>query len=100
MFSKAVLEWQWVGFKNPCSTIKLGKSDRRFVAMTDNQRDAVQKCLTEFDNPYLYSTCMRTSLRLKGAAGSPRHRTLLIVLRGVAALCHTPGCSQDCGSSY
>src|SRR5438046_1163602 len=44
-----------------------------------------------------YSTCIGPPHR---GERSPRHRNLLVVLRGLAAGGHSSGCSQDSGSNY
>lgn len=67
MFNKAVSEWEWKAFKNPCVGIKLGKSERRFVFVTEDQRQALFQALSECDNPYIWPLvhiAKETSLRL------------------------------------
>jgi hypothetical protein len=36
-FNSAIKEWRWEGFRNPCLGLKLGKSNARFVVMTQPQ---------------------------------------------------------------
>lgn len=67
MFNKAISEWEWKAFKNPCVGIKLGKSERRFVFVTEDQRQALFQALSECDNPYIWPLvhiAKETALRL------------------------------------
>ncbi|RJX30867.1 MAG: site-specific integrase [Oxalobacter sp.] len=67
MFNMAAAEWNWLGFKNPCLGIKLGKSERRFVFLTTEQRDALWKALEECDSPYYWpmvQLAFETTLRI------------------------------------
>jgi len=52
VFNTAIKEWSWSGFENPCNPIKLGKSARRFVALSPAQLQALSDALLECDNPY------------------------------------------------
>lgn len=52
VFNTAIKEWSWTGFDNPCNPIQLGKSGRRFVALSAAQQDALTEALLECDNPY------------------------------------------------
>jgi integrase len=54
MFNTAIEEWQWRSYTNPCRTIKVGKSDRRFVHLTKLQREELDRALIECDNPYFW----------------------------------------------
>lgn len=54
MFNMARKEWAWKGFENPCEGIKLGKSDERFVFLTEAQETALWKAISECDNPYFW----------------------------------------------
>jgi integrase len=58
VFNTAIKKWGWKGLENPCDGIKLGSSNRRFVYVTDEQRNAVQQALSECDNPYMHALCM------------------------------------------
>jgi integrase len=53
-FNSAVREWRWTGFKNPCQGLKLGKSNRRFVVVTDAQMQRLVQALSECDNPQFW----------------------------------------------
>lgn len=66
MFNKAIDEWEWTTFKNPCAGIKLGGSVPRFVILSRNEREALFKALELCDNLYfwpLIKTALLTSLR-------------------------------------
>ncbi|WP_431273637.1 tyrosine-type recombinase/integrase [Variovorax ureilyticus] len=52
VFNTAIKEWSWSDFENPCNPIKLGKSERRFVALSEAQKQALSDALLECDNPY------------------------------------------------
>jgi integrase len=54
MFKEAGENWEWGTFKSPCEKMKLGKSARRFVKLDDAQRAALDKALTECENPYFW----------------------------------------------
>lgn len=54
MFNMARKEWAWKGFENPCEGIKLGKSDERFVFLTEAQEAALWKAISECDNPFFW----------------------------------------------
>ncbi|MBS0316253.1 MAG: site-specific integrase [Proteobacteria bacterium] len=67
LFNTAAREWGWAGFENPCIAVKLGKSARRFVFLTPEQRAAVDQALGECDNPYfwpLVTVARESTLRL------------------------------------
>lgn len=67
MFNTAAKEWAWKGFENPCTAVKLGKSERRFVYLTQAQQDAILLALTQCDNPYFWHLIIvakETTLRL------------------------------------
>lgn len=51
VFNIAVTEWSWVGFKNPCKTLKLGKSATRFVVLTTPQVQTLMQAASGCDNP-------------------------------------------------
>lgn len=51
VFNVAVTEWSWLGFKNPCTTLKLGKSATRFVVLTTPQIHALMLAASGCDNP-------------------------------------------------
>ncbi len=51
LFNVAVAEWSWLGFANPCSTLKLGKSSTRFVVLTTPQIQALMQAASGCDNP-------------------------------------------------
>jgi integrase len=66
MFNKAISEWEWTTFKNPCAGIKLGESVPRFVILSKEERAAFFKALAECDNLYfwpLVSAALLSSLR-------------------------------------
>lgn len=65
-FNSAVREWRWKGFENPCIGLKLGKSNRRFVVVTDQQMERLVQALSECDNPQfwpLVDLAIHTTLR-------------------------------------
>lgn len=51
VFNVAATEWSWLGFKNPCLTLKLGKSATRFVVLTTPQVHALMQAASDCDNP-------------------------------------------------
>ena len=66
MFNMAANEWSWKGFENPCKGIKLGKSNARFVFLTQEQRKRLWDALAECDNPYFWPLVeleLQTTLR-------------------------------------
>jgi len=66
MFNMAEKEWSWKGFKNPTEGIKLGKSQARFVFLTQEQQSKLWQAVAECDNPYfapLTAAAMATTLR-------------------------------------
>lgn len=66
MFNMAVSEWDWLNFKNPAEGIKLGKSNARFVFLTDAQEAALWQALNECDNPFVapwVALALETTLR-------------------------------------
>lgn len=66
MFNMAIEEWNWLGFKNPAEGIKLGKSNQRFVFLTEAQEAQLWKALNECDNPYVphwVALALETTLR-------------------------------------
>ena len=65
-FNSAIREWRWKGFENPCIGLKLGKSNRRFVVMTEEQMQRLVQALSECDNPQfwpLVDLAIHTTLR-------------------------------------
>jgi integrase len=65
-FNSAIREWRWTGFENPCNRLKLGKSNRRFVVVTDAQMQRLVQALSECDNPQfwpLVDLAIHTTLR-------------------------------------
>jgi site-specific recombinase XerD len=57
----------WRGLANPCIELKLGKSQRRFVHLTKDQKAGLMAALHACDNPYflpLVLTAKETTLRL------------------------------------
>ena len=50
MFNTAAKEWVWKGFKSPCTALKLGKSVRRFVYLTQAHQNAILLALAQCDN--------------------------------------------------
>jgi integrase len=53
-FNSAIREWNWTEFKNPCLGIKLGKSNKRFVVVTEEQMKRLVDALSECDNPQVW----------------------------------------------
>lgn len=53
MFNAAVKDWHWLGFVNPCTGIKLGKSTPRFVYATREELERLYRACAECDNPYV-----------------------------------------------
>ena len=51
VFNVAVTEWSWLGFRNPCLGLKLGKSATRFVVLTTPQVHALMLAASGCDNP-------------------------------------------------
>ena len=87
MFNSAIAEWEWKGLENPCRTIKLSKSDRRFVHLSKDQREALQTALAECDNPYFWplemvakETTLRRStlLKMKWSLIDLENRTMML----------------------
>jgi integrase len=67
VFFNNVDKMNWKGFANPCLGIKLGKSERRFVHLREDQKSAFYRELFECDNPYfmpLVLTAKESTLRL------------------------------------
>jgi site-specific recombinase XerD len=67
MFNSAAREWAWKGFDNPCTGVKLGKSERRFVYLTQAQQQAIELALAQCDNPYFWHLVIvakETTMRL------------------------------------
>jgi integrase len=65
-FNSAIREWRWKGFENPCIGLKLGKSNRRFVVVTDQQMQRLVQALSECDNPQVWplvDLAIHTTLR-------------------------------------
>jgi integrase len=53
VFRTAQTEWDWADFRNPCATIKLGKSNPRFVHLDKDEEVALSRAIDECDNPYI-----------------------------------------------
>lgn len=53
-FNVAVDVWKWKGFENPCCGVKLGGSDKRFVVVTEEQLQALERSLEQCDNPLVW----------------------------------------------
>ena len=67
VFFNSVSKMNWTGLENPCLGIKLGKSKRRFVHLTAQQKEVLTRELLECDNPYfmpLVLTAKESTLRL------------------------------------
>ena len=67
MFNVARTEWGWKGFENPTLGLKLGKSEMRFVKLTDAQRIALFEALKDCRGPYIWplvQIALETTLRL------------------------------------
>ncbi|MBL8313799.1 MAG: tyrosine-type recombinase/integrase [Rubrivivax sp.] len=65
-FNSAIREWRWKGFENPCMGIKLGRSNRRFVVVTELHMQRLVSALSECDNPQfwpLVDLAIHTTLR-------------------------------------
>lgn len=87
MFNTAIREWQWTGSENPCLSIKLGKSNRRFVHLTKEQREDLNIALGECDNPYFWplvivakETTLRrdTLLKMQWSLVDLENRTMML----------------------
>lgn len=66
VFNSAIRVWKWKGFENPCNGFKLGKSNSRFVVVTDEQMARLVDALAECDNPQfwpLVDLAIHTTLR-------------------------------------
>nr|WP_286184186.1 tyrosine-type recombinase/integrase [Piscinibacter lacus] len=66
-FNSAIREWRWTGFVNPCVGIKLGKSNKRFIVVTDAQMNRIVEALSQCDNPQfwpLVDMAIHSTLRL------------------------------------
>lgn len=67
VFFNSVKLMNWKGLENPCIGVKLGKSRRRFVNLTEKQSEDLLSALSECDNPYflpLVLTAKETTMRL------------------------------------
>jgi len=67
MFNVARAEWGWKGFENPTLGLKLGKSEIRFVKLSDTERRALFQALQECRSPYfwpLVQVALETTLRV------------------------------------
>ena len=54
LFNVCIKEWKWLGFENPALTLKLGKSESRFIFITAEQEQALWKAIGACDNPYFW----------------------------------------------
>ncbi len=87
VFNTAAKEWSWVGFKNPCTDLKLGKSESRFVVLPSAKVQALMQAAAGCDNPLVpaaiglaLDTAMRKGslLSLDWARINLEHRTLQV----------------------
>lgn len=53
-FNSAIREWRWKRFENPCVGIKLGRSNERFVRLSEAQLERLVNALSECDNPQFW----------------------------------------------
>lgn len=51
VFNMAIKEWSWVGLKNPCLGLKLGKSQSRFVVLPGEKVQELMHAAAACDNP-------------------------------------------------
>lgn len=66
MFRLVPEEWNWKGFEDPTRTLKLGRSNSRFVFLTAAQEKRLWAALDECDRPEyigLVAICMETTMR-------------------------------------
>lgn len=66
-YNSAVREWRWTGLDNPCQGLKLGKSQRRFVVMSQAQLDRMVQALAQCDNPQVWplvDLAIHTTMRI------------------------------------
>jgi integrase len=56
-FNEAIRCWSWSLLRNPCSGIRIGGSNRRFVVLTEDQQDRLVAALAECDNPQVWPLC-------------------------------------------
>lgn len=66
-FFNLTTKFNWVGLKNPCQNIKLGKFTKRFVHLSDTQRADLNRALIDNMNPYIWPLVIvakETTLRL------------------------------------
>lgn len=54
VFNMAIRIWKWKHFENPCLGVRLGRSARRFVRITDAQMDRLIAALAQCDNPQIW----------------------------------------------
>ncbi|MCW5665461.1 MAG: site-specific integrase [Piscinibacter sp.] len=62
----AIREWGWADFRNPATGIRLGRSRRRFVRLTEEQEAQLVQSLSTCDNPQfwpLVELAMTTTMR-------------------------------------
>ena len=69
VFNTASKEWGWLGFKNPCEGLKLGKSATRFVVLTSAQVEKLMQAAASCDNP-LVATAIGLALDTAMRKGS------------------------------
>lgn len=65
-FNTAIREWRWKGYDNPAVGIKLGKSESRFVRVSQREEQRLLDALNRCDNPQMLplvelaiTSCMR-----------------------------------------
>ncbi len=53
-FNAAIKFWKWKQFENPCVGISLGGSERRFVVLSNEDKQRLYQALSECDNPQFW----------------------------------------------
>ena len=114
-FNVAIREWGWAGFSNPAIGISLGRANRRFVRLTDDEEERLVVALSECDNPQFWplvemaltSTMRRGSLlklqwsninletREAHVWAKGANVTLPLSQRAVSLLRHVPNTGSD-----
>lgn len=69
-FNTAVESWNWLDFKNPCLGVRLGKSNERFVLLSQDEWARLNAAVAQCDNPYfralveaaIFTTARKSSL--------------------------------------
>lgn len=56
-FNEAIRVWGWSLLRNPCVGIRLGRSEQRFVALSQDDQQRLATALSECDNPQFWPLC-------------------------------------------